>query len=76
MHPVVAIDATHLKNRFKGVLFVTVCKDPNKCVYLISFGIGHVEKQDLWTWFHMKLCREGGCHENTIFIFYQHVDIK
>ncbi|EOY00137.1 Uncharacterized protein TCM_009686 [Theobroma cacao] len=30
MRPVVAIDATHLKGKFKGILFVAVCKDANE----------------------------------------------
>ncbi|EOY21250.1 Uncharacterized protein TCM_012672 [Theobroma cacao] len=40
MRPTVAIDATHLKSRFKGVLFVATCKDENQCVYPVAFGIG------------------------------------
>ncbi|XP_017982328.1 PREDICTED: uncharacterized protein LOC108663250 [Theobroma cacao] len=55
MHPTIAIDVTHLKGRFKGVLFVIVCKDANECVYPATFGIGHIEDEDSWTWFLGKL---------------------
>ncbi|EOY04402.1 Uncharacterized protein TCM_019664 [Theobroma cacao] len=48
MHPTVTIDAIHLKDRFKSVLFVVVCKDVNECVYPVAFGIGHVEDEDSW----------------------------
>ncbi|EOY32502.1 Uncharacterized protein TCM_040459 [Theobroma cacao] len=76
MHPTVAIDATHLKGRFNGVLFVTVCKDANECVYPVGFGIDHVEDEDSWTWFLSKLRDVVGCHENTMFISNQHLIIK
>ncbi|KAK2663219.1 hypothetical protein Ddye_001793 [Dipteronia dyeriana] len=38
IRPVIAIDATHLKARNKGVLLVTVCKDGNEMIYLLTFG--------------------------------------
>ncbi|EOY00800.1 Uncharacterized protein TCM_010725 [Theobroma cacao] len=49
IRPTVAIDTTHLKGRFKGVLLVAVCKDANECIYPVAFGIGHVEDEDSWT---------------------------
>ncbi|EOX96528.1 Uncharacterized protein TCM_005764 [Theobroma cacao] len=76
MRPTIAIDATHLKGRFKGVLFVAVCKDANECVYPIAFGIDHIEDEDSWTWFLSKLRDAVGCLENTMFIFDQHLGIK
>ncbi|XP_017982385.1 PREDICTED: uncharacterized protein LOC108663291 [Theobroma cacao] len=76
MLPTVAIDATHLKDRFKGVLFVAICKDANECVYLVAFGISHVEDEDSWTWFLSKLRDAIGCPENTMFIFDQYLDMK
>ncbi|XP_017979855.1 PREDICTED: uncharacterized protein LOC108662786 [Theobroma cacao] len=72
----VAIDATHLKGRFKGILFVAVCKDVNECVCPIAFGIGHVEDENSWMWFLSKLRDAVGCLENTMFIFDQHLNIK
>ncbi|WRX12265.1 MULE transposase domain - like 4 [Theobroma cacao] len=76
MHPTIVIGATHLKGRFKGTLFVTVCKDTNEYVYLVAFSIGHVEDEDSWTWFLSKLCDAFGCPKNTMFISDQHLDIK
>ncbi|XP_017976426.1 PREDICTED: uncharacterized protein LOC108661941 [Theobroma cacao] len=76
MRHTVTIDATHLKGKFKGVLFVAVCKDENKCVYLVVFRIGHVEDKDSWTWFLSKLRDAVGCPEKTTFIFYQHLGIR
>ncbi|EOY12401.1 Uncharacterized protein TCM_030916 [Theobroma cacao] len=76
MRPTVAIDATHLKGKFKGVLFVAVSKDANKCVYPVALGIDHVKDEDSWTWFLSKLRDAVGCPENTMFISDQHLDIK
>ncbi|WRX12264.1 MULE transposase domain - like 3 [Theobroma cacao] len=76
MRPTIVIDATHLKGRFKGALFVVVCKDTNEYVYLVALSIGHVEDEDSWTWFLSKLRDAVGCLENTMFISDQHLDIK
>ncbi|XP_017980979.1 PREDICTED: uncharacterized protein LOC108663008 [Theobroma cacao] len=76
MRPTVVIDATHLKGRFKGDLFVAVCKDANECVYPVVFGIGHVEDENSWTWFLSKLRDAVGYLENNMFISDQHLGIK
>ncbi|EOY03034.1 Uncharacterized protein TCM_017441 [Theobroma cacao] len=75
MRSMVAIDATHLKGRFKGVLFVVDCKDANECIYLVAFGIGYVEDKDSWMWFLSKLHDVVGCLQNTMFISYQHLSM-
>ncbi|EOY03121.1 Uncharacterized protein TCM_017607 [Theobroma cacao] len=76
MRPTIAIDATHLKGRFKRVLFVAICKDENECVYPVAFGISHVQDEDSWTWFLSKLRDAVGCPENTMFISDQHLAVK
>ncbi|XP_017980988.1 PREDICTED: uncharacterized protein LOC108663016 [Theobroma cacao] len=76
MRPVVIIDATHMKGRFKGILFVALFKDANEQIYPLAFGIGHVEDEESWSWFLNQLCRAIGCSENAMFIFYQYFGIK
>ncbi|WRX22746.1 Transposase [Theobroma cacao] len=76
IRPTIAIDVTHLKGKFKGVLFIAVCKDANECVYPVAFSIGHVEDEDSWTWFLSKLRNAIGCFENTMFISDQYLGIK
>ncbi|KAK3219897.1 hypothetical protein Dsin_013867 [Dipteronia sinensis] len=51
IRPVIAIDGTHLKGRFRGILFVAACSDGNEQVYPLAFGIGHKENRESWTWF-------------------------
>ncbi|XP_017973468.1 PREDICTED: uncharacterized protein LOC108661405 [Theobroma cacao] len=76
IRPVVAINATYLKCRFKGILFVAVCKDANEQIYPLAFGIGHVEDEESWSWFLNQLRRVIGCPENAMFISDQHFGIK
>ena len=38
--PVISIDATHLKGKYKGVLFTAVCHDANQQIFLLAFEIG------------------------------------
>lgn len=53
-----------------------ICEDANECVYLVAFGIGHVEDEDSWTWFLSKLHDAVGCPKNTMFISDKHLGIK
>ncbi|KAK2663013.1 hypothetical protein Ddye_001587 [Dipteronia dyeriana] len=38
MHPVIVVDGTHLKGRFRGAMFVATTHDENEHVYPIAFG--------------------------------------
>ncbi|XP_017984329.1 PREDICTED: uncharacterized protein LOC108663624 [Theobroma cacao] len=71
-----AIDATHLKGKFKGILFVAVCKYANEQIYPLAFCIGHVEDEESWSWFLKQLRRVIGFSENEMFIFDQYLGIK
>ncbi|KAK3222187.1 hypothetical protein Dsin_009212 [Dipteronia sinensis] len=52
---IIAIDATHLKAKTKGVLLVAVCKDGNEMIYPLAFGFAHSECTESWTWFLKQL---------------------
>ncbi|KAL5543456.1 hypothetical protein UlMin_007240 [Ulmus minor] len=49
--PVISIDATHLKGKFIGVLFTTMCHDANQQIFPLAFGVGDSENDALWTLF-------------------------
>ncbi|KAL6575456.1 hypothetical protein OROMI_012741 [Orobanche minor] len=49
--PVIVIDATHLNEKYKGVMFVASTKDGNEQIVPLAFGIGDKEKDESWTWF-------------------------
>ena len=41
--PVIAIDGTHLKGKYKGILFIATVMDGNDQIFSIAFGVGHLE---------------------------------
>ena len=47
--PTIAIDGTHLKRKYKGILFITTMMDGNDKIFLIAFGVGHLENDQCWT---------------------------
>ncbi|KAK2659253.1 hypothetical protein Ddye_005786 [Dipteronia dyeriana] len=55
IRPVIAIDGTHLKGSYKGVIFVAACKDGNNKIFPLAFGIGDKENEESWTWFLTEL---------------------
>ncbi|XP_024006433.1 uncharacterized protein LOC112082944 [Eutrema salsugineum] len=55
MRKVIAVDATHLKNTYGGVLIVATAQDPDHHHYPIAFGVVDGEKEASWMWFMSKL---------------------
>ena len=47
--PVIVIDGTHLKGKFRDILFVTAAKDGNEQIYPIAFGVGNKENDRSWS---------------------------
>ena len=47
----VAIDETHFKGKYKGVLYVAVVMDGNEKIFPIAFGVGDLENDRGWKWF-------------------------
>ncbi|XP_044492696.1 uncharacterized protein LOC123216324 [Mangifera indica] len=56
--PVICINASHLKGKYLGSLFIVVAKDGNNQIYPLAFGIGHKEGLDTWTPFltYLRMC--------------------
>lgn len=76
MRPVIAVDATHLKCKYKGVLFVATAFDGNRNIYPVAFGIGDLETDAAWEWFLRKLhCAIGDC-SNLVVISDRNVSIQ
>ncbi|CAL8109140.1 unnamed protein product [Prunus armeniaca] len=76
MRPVIAVDATHLKCKYKGVLFVATAFDGNRNIYPLAFGIGDLETDAAWKWFFTKLhCAIGDC-SNLVVISDRNLSIE
>ncbi|KAK3212231.1 hypothetical protein Dsin_016937 [Dipteronia sinensis] len=67
--PVIAIDGTHLKGSYKGVVFAAACKDENNKIFPLAFGISDKENEESWTWFLTELHKAIGHPDNLMFIF-------
>ncbi|XP_075076473.1 uncharacterized protein LOC142163118 [Nicotiana tabacum] len=48
---VIAADATFLKSKYRGVLFVVVLKDANNQIFPLSFGVADSENNEAYIWF-------------------------
>ena len=47
--PAIAIDETHLKGKYKGILFIATVMDGNDQIFPITFEVGHLENDRCWT---------------------------
>ncbi|KAK1562202.1 hypothetical protein Q3G72_008025 [Acer saccharum] len=76
IRPVIAIDGTHLKGKFSGILFVAICLDANNQVFPLAYGFGDVEDELSWTWFLNELQKAIGSPEDCMIISDRHLGIK
>ena len=76
IRPVIAIDGTFLKGKFKGTLFIATTLDGNSQLYPVAFGVDDSENDASWGWFLMKLNEAIGEVSNLVFISDQHPSIK
>lgn len=68
LRPIIAVDGTHLKGRYKGTMFVACAKDGNDQAYPLAFGYGDTENIHAWTWFFRALHVAIGNIEELMFI--------
>lgn len=74
--PVIVVDATHLKGKYKGVMFVAVTMDGNDQVFPLAVGIGDKENDSSWTWFFRRIHQAFGIPDQLLFVSDQHRSIK
>ncbi|KAL4011078.1 hypothetical protein IC575_028124 [Cucumis melo] len=55
IRPVIVMDGTLLKNKYRGQLIVAVCLDGNNQIYPLAFGVVDREIDDSIQWFLEKL---------------------
>ncbi|KAK3185021.1 hypothetical protein Dsin_032307 [Dipteronia sinensis] len=76
IRPVIAIDGTHLKCKFYGIMFVAICLDANNQVFPLAYGFGDVEDEMSWTWFLNELKNAIGSPKDCMIISDRHLGIK
>ncbi|XP_042386558.1 uncharacterized protein LOC121978257 [Zingiber officinale] len=71
--PLVFLDGTHIKNKYKGCILVVVAKDANDDLFILAYSVIDAENDDNWGWFCFQLKsallshRFIGFHEFTFF---------
>ena len=43
VRPAIVINGTHLKRKYKGILFIAATMDGNDQIFPIAFEVGHLE---------------------------------
>ncbi|KAK2633791.1 hypothetical protein Ddye_028583 [Dipteronia dyeriana] len=76
MHPVIAVDGTHLKGRFGGTMFIATAQDGNEQGYPIAFGYGDSKNNLSWEWFLDCLKGSIGHIDDLVFISHRHASIE
>ncbi|XP_073275502.1 uncharacterized protein [Primulina huaijiensis] len=75
MRPVICVDGTFLKCKYKGTLIVATCQDANGQIYPIAWGIVDSENDSSWSWFMSKLKEQIGDSNRLVFISDRHKSI-
>ncbi|XP_022899554.1 uncharacterized protein LOC111412920 [Olea europaea var. sylvestris] len=68
MRPLIPVDGTTLRARYKGKLIIATCQDANIQIYLLAFGIVDGENDLAMRWFFTKLREVIGNIENLAFV--------
>ena len=51
LRPMVAVDGSHFRGKYPGVLLVAVTLDANNKLFPIAFAFTEAERRDSWEWF-------------------------
>ncbi|XP_073130894.1 uncharacterized protein [Henckelia pumila] len=63
--PLVFLDGTHIKNKYKGNILVVVVKDANDDLFTLAYAVVDAKNDDNWRWFCFHL-RGALCSHNCM----------
>ncbi|XP_070010709.1 uncharacterized protein [Nicotiana sylvestris] len=66
--PVIAVDATFLKSKYRGVLFVVVSKDANNQIFPLCFGVADSENNEAYIWFFGEMRKKIQVRRELVFL--------
>ncbi|CAL5408387.1 unnamed protein product [Camellia sinensis] len=66
--PLLFVDGTFLKGRYKGHLLAATSKDGNQGLFPLAFAIVDAENQDNWMWFLSQLLKAVGSGRRLTFV--------
>lgn len=58
--PVIVVDGTHLKGKYRGIMFVAATMDGNEQLFPLDVGLGDKESDESWIWFFKQLRKTFG----------------
>jgi len=64
--PLIAIDGTFLKNKYRGVLLMAVTKDANNQIFPLAFGVADSENNESYEWYFRELRQAIGIHKDLM----------
>ncbi|XP_019242544.1 PREDICTED: uncharacterized protein LOC109222673, partial [Nicotiana attenuata] len=70
--PLIAVDGTFLKNKYRGVLLVGVTKDANNQIFPIAFGVVDKENNESYEWYFRELRKAIGIRNDLMFLSDRH----
>nr|XP_016445693.1 PREDICTED: protein FAR1-RELATED SEQUENCE 4-like [Nicotiana tabacum] len=73
--PVIVIDATFLKSKYRVALMILVSKDANNQIFPLAFGIAESENNNSYEWYFSELRNAIGSRDNLIFLSDRHQSI-
>ena len=76
IRPVVVVDGTTLKHRYRGYLYIASAVDGNGQIFPLAFGVGDGENQEAYTWFFSCFREAYGEPDNLVFVSYRHKGIE
>ena len=69
IRPVIAIDGTTLKHRYRGYLYIAAAVDGNGQIYPLAFGVGDSENEKTYIWFFHYFREAYEEPNNLLFVF-------
>ena len=69
--PLIVVDGTFLKGKYKGTLFVACAKDGNNGIFPLAFGVGDWENNLSWEWFMSRLKETFGNRNEVLCIVFE-----
>ena len=73
--PVICVDGTFLKSRYKGHMLCAVALDADSALYPLAFALVDSENQNSWKYFMLKLKEAIGDVDNLVFVSDRHASI-
>ncbi|XP_019227559.1 PREDICTED: uncharacterized protein LOC109208859 [Nicotiana attenuata] len=70
--PLIEVDGTFLKNKYRGVLLVAVTKDANNQIFPIAFGVADKENNESNEWYFRELRKAIVIRNGLIFLLDRH----